>query len=913
MPIQKWDYIAPTQGIFEPVADIAERIIKGELDIFVRPKTFGSLDSGVYLLVGDDTAYGVVEISEGRELTSPLDVKSLESEHGVTEKAIGDYSSVISSWLTGPWNAWKVSVLHRYPEPRAIKKSGVTPISVQNILVFDGGKSYLIPGIDIEDGELSLVQKIKDVDNYDPSKIQDAQLRDDFRICLAWYSTWKKDPGGFKYDEKQLAKLLESIVRELISRGPGVIQFDPSKMKPNAKEFFNTIARKVKVPKTMYKKLELSPKTNVRKFDVVDLIRAHYQSHKIFEVCKSEDSGWTTQDVVNLHANIVNKLADLGVEHPAPPDNGVDELSYDFEENAGESRVETAISKALEIVSATEPEETEKADLYASAPSESGSYRFVVHAHWRGKGVHNDLRYESKAGSGMLLGWTLNTAKPGAVSEPVTTLAAAKKYSNRGNAGKIFKINWATGEWDTKEGGGRVSILSEKKNPEPHPWIDVEGKTKDPEPGKPPPVGGTAQYPGVFDIIDQGTVEYGAQLPDFHELFLHGKVLKYRLIFHQATLRKDITLPSESGSAGFGWLCIYPEDQRPYVISTGAVKEGWMPDGANSALPAGIRDQIPEQYQYWKKGVDAKKIRDDLVSAIGKGDVKIDYEKPYGRKSSMQKAEFVLQTFHDKKDGSPCQWSVRIDAGGSDLFVIKSDKNPVSDSSIRVEISEERYGNSMLVNGRIPPGHYLNQGKRSDEYVLKIDGGEVEITSYSKNFIKAYFRGEQLNGWFSIVKNKEGWEWVRVTEPTEKSEDGFEVYVPFDYVEKQVSKEKRLVTGIVLEPNVIDAQYDFEKPEVIERAAHRFLAGYNKPSIQGGTTIGLMHQQFHNVGVELVESYIAHDDFYLGGNSTAKKVAKGSWVMTVHVFDDKTWKDVKDGKLTGFSVGGTIVSAGREV
>jgi hypothetical protein len=45
------------------------------------------------------------------------------------------------------------------------------------------------------------------------------------------------------------------------------------------------------------------------------------------------------------------------------------------------------------------------------------------------------------------------------------------------------------------------------------------------------------------------------------------------------------------------------------------------------------------------------------------------------------------------------------------------------------------------------------------------------------------------------------------------------------------------------------------------------------------------------------------------GNRAERHVKKGSWLMTVHVSSDKTWRDVKDGKITGFSIGGVATVA----
>lgn len=107
--------------------------------------------------------------------------------------------------------------------------------------------------------------------------------------------------------------------------------------------------------------------------------------------------------------------------------------------------------------------------------------------------------------------------------------------------------------------------------------------------------------------------------------------------------------------------------------------------------------------------------------------------------------------------------------------------------------------------------------------------------------------------------------------------------------------ERREVTGIVLEPDEVDAQNDTVSAEVIKEAAHKFLARFNR-----GTRLGLMHKIFGEIGVELVESSITDVNNKVGG----KKVKKGSWVITVKILDDAVWKKVKDGDITGFSIGG---------
>lgn len=116
------------------------------------------------------------------------------------------------------------------------------------------------------------------------------------------------------------------------------------------------------------------------------------------------------------------------------------------------------------------------------------------------------------------------------------------------------------------------------------------------------------------------------------------------------------------------------------------------------------------------------------------------------------------------------------------------------------------------------------------------------------------------------------------------------LYIPI----AKLDNELREVTGVVLQPEVTDAQGDIMSEEVIAKAAGDFLAGFNKTS-----TLGLMHKEF-NKRFELRQSFIAPSDMVIAN----KTVRKGSWVMVVRVKEATIWKAVKDGKITGFSIGG---------
>ncbi len=103
---------------------------------------------------------------------------------------------------------------------------------------------------------------------------------------------------------------------------------------------------------------------------------------------------------------------------------------------------------------------------------------------------------------------------------------------------------------------------------------------------------------------------------------------------------------------------------------------------------------------------------------------------------------------------------------------------------------------------------------------------------------------------------------------------------------------KRLVYGIVLEPNSTDAHGDTLDPETIEQAAHGYLA-YNGNS-------GFQHSFLINEHAQVVESYVAPSDMTIGGTS----ITKGTWIMVMKILDESLWNDIQSGAIGGFSIGG---------
>lgn len=107
--------------------------------------------------------------------------------------------------------------------------------------------------------------------------------------------------------------------------------------------------------------------------------------------------------------------------------------------------------------------------------------------------------------------------------------------------------------------------------------------------------------------------------------------------------------------------------------------------------------------------------------------------------------------------------------------------------------------------------------------------------------------------------------------------------------------EERYVLGIVLEPEVVDAQKDIYSSDEVRAACYRYMEDFQNS--------GLMHSQLVNGRVRLLENYLAPVDFSIG----EEQVKKGTWLQALRIRDDGIWSAVKGGDLTGLSIGGSAV------
>jgi hypothetical protein len=115
--------------------------------------------------------------------------------------------------------------------------------------------------------------------------------------------------------------------------------------------------------------------------------------------------------------------------------------------------------------------------------------------------------------------------------------------------------------------------------------------------------------------------------------------------------------------------------------------------------------------------------------------------------------------------------------------------------------------------------------------------------------------------------------------------------------ETEEVEDERIIFGVVLVPNDADAQGDIYDEAEVRKAAYSYM------EIFGGH-IKLMHRgKVLTDQVKLLETYIAKAEEVYGD----EVVPVGTWLLAARVCNDDLWVDVKEGKWTGWSIGGSAV------
>jgi len=129
----------------------------------------------------------------------------------------------------------------------------------------------------------------------------------------------------------------------------------------------------------------------------------------------------------------------------------------------------------------------------------------------------------------------------------------------------------------------------------------------------------------------------------------------------------------------------------------------------------------------------------------------------------------------------------------------------------------------------------------------------------------------------------------------ERHEQHYEKRV--DYIAKD--EESQVATGVVMVPNTVDHQGDFERPDTIDAFANQFGAFMDADQADGG----IIHAVWPSEWMSLERNEILTEAEEIG----ATTVDAGSWVQSWEYNDDDLWGLVEDDILGGHSIGAKAV------
>ena len=121
---------------------------------------------------------------------------------------------------------------------------------------------------------------------------------------------------------------------------------------------------------------------------------------------------------------------------------------------------------------------------------------------------------------------------------------------------------------------------------------------------------------------------------------------------------------------------------------------------------------------------------------------------------------------------------------------------------------------------------------------------------------------------------------------------------------KAIDEERRVVIGLALVPDKKiyrrDKDYEYNimfSKETVRKASELYL----KNQKQNNTT--LEHQTLTS-GVSVIESWIVEDVNKDKSSLYGLNAVEGAWVVTMKIYNDAVWADVKEGKYLGLSIEG---------
>jgi len=344
-------------------------IAQGKKTLIVKSKKFKAHIGEPLYLLEDHRCWGIIQLKEPREIDYE-EFKKLRKEHLISDE------EAFEKWgwdKKSPLYAYEFQLLERYDPPKIVKVPQGVQVFVsakllkwkelkdlslldlfllhdyahsRNLCKFHARIAREMERRNIKHSYRGICDRVYEllikgwVEDYDPTKPNDRQLGDDWRIVLAWYTSLKKGKKLYKRvgDQKKPITLKDcrelalKIFKEMIKRG---FTFDhPDTYKKYARELFVYCIKKIggieKVPwkegkkpeklqdtptdidpeKVTREQLEFIDDVYCKSLSDEDLKKLDKRLHELYK-----EIGKVTEPLENAHIFVWNEMRRRRIPH----------------------------------------------------------------------------------------------------------------------------------------------------------------------------------------------------------------------------------------------------------------------------------------------------------------------------------------------------------------------------------------------------------------------------------------------------------------------------------------------------------------------------------------------------------------------------------------------------------------------
>jgi hypothetical protein len=324
------------------------------------------------------------------------------------------------------------------------------------------------------------------------------------------------------------------------------------------------------------------------------------------------------------------------------------------------------------------------------------------------------------------------------------------------------------------------------------------------------------------------------------------------------------------------------EGQVPPVLTWAAVRKAELPELGDPGMDDSLARDVPPRYRFWRCATreSALAVREDLVwSGLFSEETVRKVNGELRRVTAVPIVKVYLPPAYDDSQGPEVPVPRRAVEKAASLLEDSDRVTTLFGADVVDVVGIE----TVMERVRTSDGDWIVAAKDTAEVRKALGGPAFRLPS----------RDDLVFATNAKLRDPDVVEWVAGSRDDEIVKHAFRDGRVLQLM--KADDEERIVFGIVLEPDEVDAQGDTISAAEIRSAAHKFMSDFGN--------LGKQHKEIVNGKLKLLESFIAPIAFNVG----KQKVKKGSWLMAERVVDDALWKAVKAGEFTGFSIGGSGV------